>query len=64
MDDQKRGDAASGTSGRRLAVAIVVIGVIAGTAGLLFRQFTPRREPATRPTDVAPAATSPAAEAV
>jgi hypothetical protein len=57
MDDQK-GAGASGRSGRRLAVAIIVIGVTAGTAGLIFRQFTPRTEPATRPTDAAPATTS------
>jgi hypothetical protein len=62
MEDEKHGGA-GGTSGRRLAAAIVVIGVLAGTAGLIFRQFTPRTEPATRPTNVVPATTSSAEDA-
>ena len=33
----------------------LVIGVLAATAGLIFRQFTPRTEPATKPANVAPA---------
>jgi hypothetical protein len=60
MEDDKRGEA-SGTSGRRLAAAIVLIGVVAATAGLIFRQFTPRTEPTTKPADVVPA-TAPSAE--
>jgi hypothetical protein len=40
---------AVGTSGRRLAIAIVLIGTIAGAAALFFRQHMPRMEPATRP---------------
>jgi hypothetical protein len=45
----------SGTSGRRLAIAIVVIGVTAGIAALFFRQFTPRKLPATQTSTTAPA---------
>jgi len=54
MEGEKRGGG-SGTSGRRLAIAIVVIGVTAGIAALYFRQFTPRKLPATQPSITAPA---------
>jgi hypothetical protein len=37
----------AGTSGRRLAIGIVVIGVLAAIAGLLFREFTPPSPPPT-----------------
>lgn len=39
----------TGTSGRRLAIAIVLIGVVAGVTALFFREFTPRTVPTTRP---------------
>jgi hypothetical protein len=39
----------SGTSGRRLALAIVLIGALAAVAGLMFRQFTPPSPPTTQP---------------
>ena len=42
----------AGTSGRRLAIVIVVIGVLAAIAGLLFREFTPPSTPPT--TQLAP----------
>lgn len=38
----------AGTSGRKLAIAIVLIGVTAGVAALFFREFTPPAQPATQ----------------
>lgn len=48
----------SGNSGRRLAIAIVLIGILGAIAGLLFREFTPPSTPATQP-----AATQPTTDA-
>jgi hypothetical protein len=45
MDGAKRG----GSSGKKLATAIVLIGVAAGVAALFFREFTPKNAPATQP---------------
>ena len=42
------GEQKTGTSGRRLALVIVLIGVTAGIAALFFRQFTPREVPTTQ----------------
>jgi ABC-type xylose transport system permease subunit len=50
----------SGTSGRRLAIAIVVMGVLAAVAGLMFREFTPPSPPATQPAATEPSAALPA----
>ena len=44
----------SGISGRRLAIAIVLMGLIGATAGLLFREFTPPTKPATQPVATQP----------
>ena len=49
----------AGTSGRRLAIAIVVIGVLAAIAGLLFREFTPPSPPPTQPAITQPLTTQP-----
>ncbi len=48
MNQEKR----QGTSGRRLTVAIVIIGATAAVAALFFREFTPRNPPATQPAEV------------
>jgi len=48
-DDGQRG----GTSGRRLAIAIVLIGAAAAVAALYFREFTPRIPPTTQPVESA-----------
>ncbi len=50
----------NGTSGRRLVLVIVLLGVFLGIAGLIFRQrpaAEPPPPPATRPQQSSPAAT-------
>jgi hypothetical protein len=56
MEGDRRG--LGGTSGRRLALAIVSIGVVAGVAALFFREFTPRTVPPAQPA-TQPAASQP-----
>lgn len=41
-----------GTSGRRLAIAVLVIGITAGIVALFVRQLTPRAQPVTQPSNV------------
>jgi hypothetical protein len=43
-----------------LAIAIVVMGVLAAVAGLMFREFTPPSPPATQPAATEPSAALPA----